>query len=191
MENKKYSIVFYLEGDVLNQIRSIQEELTNLTGSRKCIDAWMPHMTLGSGIVVAENQIEKTEKKFELIASQIKPFNVELKDFGGTEHWAGAREGLTTPYVLWIDPIMNSSLESIFLKIKGITDNYDTFYPRITTYVPHATVAYGDLTKEGFDKGWEYLKMLNFSNFVKVNHVSLVENFPDKDIEYKRFNFTG
>lgn len=185
---KNYSIVCYLEGEAHNKVRAIQNELFKLTGSRKCLDAWQPHITLGSGIVVSPEKQAEVDEAFDLLAQNIDSFYLTLHGFGGTTEWKGAREGITTPYVLWINPVMNDDLFATFNRIaEDISSHYETFYPRIMEYVPHVTVAYGDLTKEGYEKGEEYLGSLNFDDTISISHVALVENFPDKDIEYKRF----
>lgn len=189
---KKYSIVCYLTGDVLERVRAIQEELLELTGSRKCIDSWMPHITLGSGIVVPENEQDKVDVLFDEIAQKAQSFDIKLEGFGGTETWGGARPGITTPYVLWIEPIKTEELQGLFEMIKKeITDSYDTFYPRMIEYVPHVTVAYGDLTADGYVQGKEYLAEKGFEGVMKIDHIALVEHFDDKDIEYKRFVLRG
>lgn len=189
---KKYSVVCYLEGKDLARVRQIQHELTDLTGSRKCIDAWMPHLTLGSGIIVPDGEQERTDGLFQKIADKEGPFEIQLEGFGGTETWGGAREGITTSYVLWIDPIKTAQMQHLFEVIRDeITNDYDTFYPRMVEYIPHVTVAYGDLTKEGYDKGHQYLSDIGFTGSMRIDHIALVENFDDKDVEYKRFYLKG
>ena len=188
--SKQYSIVCYLEGALHDKVRAIQGELFELTGSRKCLDAWTPHITLGSGVIVPQERQREIEDAFAKIVEQQSMFDVVLIGFGGTTEWKGAREGVTTPYVLWVNPVMNEKLLELFNTIADkITSNYDTFYPRIVEYVPHVTVAYGDLSKEGYEKGDEYLKTIDFKDVIIVSHIALVENFPDKDVEYKRFYF--
>ena len=187
---KNYSIVCYVEGSAHDKVRAIQEKLFELTGSRKCLDAWTPHITLGSGIIVPPERQEEMGAAFQQVAGQQTAFSVTLSGFGGTNAWKGARPGITTSYVLWVNPVMNTELQNLFDAIADkITNGYDTFYPRITEYVPHVTVAYGDLTEEGYEKGSEYLKTIDFEDEMLISHVALVENFPDKDIEYKRFHF--
>ncbi len=187
---KRYSIVSYLGDPVCERVRAVQEKLFELTGSRKCLDAWMPHITIGSGIIVPQERQEETESAFREIADEQSAFRIALHGFGGTEEWKGAREGVTTPYVLWVNPIITDQLLALFTTIADeITSRYETFYPRILQYVPHITVAYGDLTKDGYAKGKKYLDTTNFNDEMVVSHIALVENFPDKDVEYKRFNF--
>jgi len=173
-----------------DKVRDIQKKLFELTGSRKCLDAWTPHITVGSGIIVSTEKQKETDKAFQKVADQQSAFNITLSGFGGTTEWKGARVGITTPYVLWVNPVMKEQLMGLFKNIADeITSKYDTFYPRIMEYIPHVTVAYGDLTKEGYEKGKEYLKTLKFKDEINISHIALVENFPDKDVEYKRFYF--
>jgi len=187
---KNYSIVCYLEGEAHDKVRAIQEELFTLTGSRKCLDAWQPHITIGSGIIVSPENQQVVDNDFDSLARDTDSFDIELNGFGGTTEWKGAREGITTPYVLWINPVMNEKLLELFNRVANdITSHYETFYPRIVEYVPHVTVAYGDLTKEGYEKGEKYLNSINFNDTISISHIALVENSPDKDIEYKRFYF--
>lgn len=187
---KNYSVVCYLEGLPYEKVKALQKTLFELTGSRKCLDAWTPHITLGSGIIVPQEKQEETDNTFQKLVDEQDSFKVILNGFGGTSEWKGARVGVTTPYVLWVDPIMNDALQELFNNIAdNITSKYDTFYPRIIEYVPHVTVAYGDLTEEGYNKGEEYLKTTNFRDEISISHIALVENFPEKDVEYKRFYF--
>lgn len=188
--SKRYSVVCYIERPVHDKVRAIQDKLFELTGSRKCLDAWTPHITIGSGIIVPQEKQQEIEKVFQKVADRQLAFNVALNGFGGTAEWKGAREGVTTPYVLWIEPVMNEQLLTLFNMIADeITSNYETFYPRIIEYIPHVTVAYGDLNKEGYERGRKYLETLDFTDEITVSHVALVENFPEKDVEYKRFYF--
>ncbi len=188
---KRYSIVCYLEGDDLSRVRALQQKLTDLTGSQKCIDSWMPHLTLGNGIIVSEEEQVHIESLFEEIARKEHSFEIKLEGFGGMETWGGAREGVLTPYVLWVNPIKTDELQHLFETIRNkVTSGVDAFY-RIADYVPHITLAYGDLTKEGYEIGKQYLADSDFAGSISVNHIALVENFPDKDIEYRRFYLKG
>lgn len=189
-QSKNYSVVCYLEGLPHDKVRAIQKKLFELTGSRKCLDAWTPHITIGSGIIVPRERQQETDEAFQKLLDQQSVFNVILSGFGGTTEWKGARKGITTPYVLWVNPVMNEQLLRLFNTVAdGITSKYETFYPRIVEYIPHITVAYGDLTKEGYEKGEEYLRTADFKDEISISHIALVENFPDKDVEYKRFYF--
>lgn len=195
MENTtSYQIVCYLEGEHYERVRMIQEKLFELTGSHKCLDSWSPHLTIGSGILVPLEQKSTMENAFEKLTANQKPFTIHLKGFEGISNWKGAKEGVLTPYVLWINVAMNDDLMNLFKQVAStITDQYETWWSRITEsdYSPHVTVAYGDLSAEGYAAGMNYLKTLNFEDAITISHIALVEYTPDKDTEYKRFYFGG
>lgn len=184
---KRYAIVCYLENEHFDKVRKIQNDIFNLTGSRKCLDSWMPHLTVGSGILVDENEQEKIDDLFQKLIDNQDIFEANLSDFGGTENFK--LDEKLTPYVLWINVVINEKLQKLFNDIEAMTSNYEAYWGRIVKYNPHVTVAYGDLDFDGYQKGLEYLSKLKFSDTVKISHIALVENFPDKDIEYKRFYF--
>jgi len=48
--HKQFAIVSYIEGSSKEKIRLLQEKMYEVTGSRKCLDDWLPHITLGSGV---------------------------------------------------------------------------------------------------------------------------------------------
>jgi 2'-5' RNA ligase len=190
MKSKNYSLVCYLEGEVLEKVQNIQQELFELTGSRKCVDAWLPHITLGSGITVPEDKQKETEQLFGEVALKLQTEEVALKGFNGIDNWAPAEASGLTTYVLWIDVEKTKELQSIFEILKTtITDDFETFYPRMESYRPHVTVAYGDLSEGGYEKGKEYITKKDFKDSMNVSHIAWVENFPDKDGEVKRFYF--
>lgn len=185
---KRYAIVCYLENEHFDKVRKIQNDIFNLTGSKKCLDSWTPHLTIGSGVLVNEDEQENFEKLFQELADKQDTFETELSDFGGTENFK--LDEKLTPYVLWINVVVNEKLQKLFNDVaEKITSKYETYWPRIINYNPHVTVAYGDLNFDGYKKGLEYLSELKFSDTIKISHIALVENFPDKDIEYKKFYF--
>lgn len=192
MTKKKYSIVFYLGGESYDRVRDLQQKMFELTGSRECLDSWQPHFTLGDGIWVDDAQLDVAEKKFQEIVSAQKSFRASLQDFGGrTDRTVGDGE-ITTPFVLWIDMQIQPVLLDLVEKIKHeITSQAELWYRMPQPYVPHVTIAFRDLTEEGYYAGLEYLKKENFEDAVTVDHVALVEHLPEKDVEYKKFPFQG
>ena len=190
-ENEKgYQIVCYLEGESFIKVRNIQQKLFELTGSNKCLNSWEPHVTIGSGIVVSSDKQQEMEESFQELVNKQEKFTITIENFDGISNWAGAKEGVLTPYVLWIDVKMNERLMNLFKDTASlITDKYDTWWSRIIDYVPHITVAYGDLTEEGYKIGMDYLKSINFYEEIVISHIALVEYSENKDIEYKRFYF--
>jgi 2'-5' RNA ligase len=70
-----------------------------------------------------------------------------------------------------------------------ITSKYDLWWNMPQPYTPHVTLAFRDLTEEGYDKGRAYLQKEGFRDVITVSHIALVENLPDKDSEYRRFYY--
>ena len=115
-----------------------------------------------------------------------------MTDFGGKTDRVGGKGEVTTPYVLWVDVEITTNLESLVEKVKEkITSKYDLWYQMPQPYTPHVTIAFRDLTKEGYKKGKKYLEEISFKKFVQVSNIALVEKLPESDIEYKRFQFTS
>lgn len=52
MENnaRNFSLVSFLSGEEYKQVRELQKELSTITGSRKCLEDWLPHITIGGGV---------------------------------------------------------------------------------------------------------------------------------------------
>jgi 2'-5' RNA ligase len=187
---KKYSIVTYLNDESSKKVREIQQKLFELTGSRACLDEWEPHTTVGSGIWVTEEELAEVEKTFTQLAKETKPFSVTVSGFGGLTDRKGGEGEATTPYVLWIDIVVGDELKNLAGMIEEeVTSKYKLWYKMPVPYTPHVTVAFRDLNKEGYEKGREYLKELNFEDEIIISHIALVEKLPGKDVEYKRFDF--
>jgi len=189
MQKKKFSIVCYLKDDNLKKVRSLQKELFDLTGSHACIDAWLPHITVGDGIHVNDKELAEIEKSIADLASGQNIFQVAIGGFGGLTDRKGGLDEITTPYVLWIDVNVNEKLQNLVQIInKQVTLKYDLWYKMPQPYTPHVTLAFRDLTEKGYNEGMEFLSKKEFSDDVKISHISLVEKLPDVDVEYRRFN---
>lgn len=189
-DKRKFSIICYLEGESKQKVRNLQNKLFELTGSRACLDCWEPHLTVGDGIWVTSNELKEAETLFQGLADSEDSFEVTLEGFGGrTDRPSGIGE-VTTPYVLWIDVVVNDELRRLVNKMKdSITSKYKLWWSMPQPYTPHVTLAFRDLTEEGYKMGNEYLEKEGFKDSILISHIALVENLPDKDVEYKRFYF--
>ena len=187
---KNYSIVVFLEDEPLEEVRELQKKVFELTGSRECLDAWKPHFTVGDGISVTDEELNEVEEILRNFTSTQSLFKVSLAGFGGLTDRKGGVGEKTTPYVLWIDAVMNETLEAFVEKIrKLITSKYQLWYEMPRPYTPHVTIAFRDLSKEGYEKGKMYLQELDFEKTVITSHIALVEKLSNTDKEYKRFYF--
>lgn len=182
--NHKFSIVTYTDNELTEKIRTLQKEIFNLSGARKAMDEWGPHLTLGSGPIVEDDNIEDFKKSLEEIISDEKPFGVELKNFSSyryTKYKGG---------VIFIKVILNEKLISLVEKIENLTNKYEKWYQLSLPYDPHITLAFRDLTDEGLEKCEEFFKDKTFLEEVKVDHVSIVEKGEDgTEREFARINF--
>lgn len=188
--NRKFSIVCYLAGEKLDRVRNLQEEVSKLTGSRASLDSWIPHVTVGDGIWVSEPELKILEKELFELTNQQEKFLVNIGGFGGLTNRKGGEGEVTTPYVLWIDVDVNENLKKLVDNIYSqVSSKYKLWYSMPKPYTPHVTVAFRDLSKEGYYKGLQFLEDKKFSDEIEVSHIALVEKLPDKDVEYKRFYF--
>lgn len=188
---KKYSLVAYLIGEEYNEVRALQKEISEITGSTKCLTDWQPHITIGDGPETNEEQLEELSEQLESFVKSHQPFATKITGFGGIENWKGAVPGEITPYVIWLNVEVSQELLGFWNELRvAITEKYPAWLPRTQTYVPHVTIAFADLTKEGYDKGMAYLASKNFESPLTISHIALVEcygvgNMTSK--EYKRF----
>ena len=189
---RHFSIVCYLIGEQYKEVQNLQEKIMNVTGSRACLDFWEPHLTLGDGIELTNLDIRDVEESINNITQNQKKFDVEISGFGGLSNRQGGIGEITTPYVLWINVAVSNELQGLVNSIKeSITKKYPLWYKMSKPYTPHITVAFRDLTKEGYEKGIQFLQTQSFLESVAISNIALVEKLADKDIEYKRFNFSG
>ena len=180
----------YLEDELKTEVRVLQEKLFELTGSRECLDAWQPHLTIGNGILVDESKLMQVESDIEALVKNENTFQVALEGFGGLTNRKGGEGEITTPYVLWVDVVVNKELTELVGKVRDIiTSKCELWYQMPKPYTPHVTLAFRDLSEDGYSNGLDYLNGRSFNNSAQISHIALVEKLPTADIEHKRFKF--
>src|SRR5688572_25533843 len=97
----KFSVISYFDDSVTKEIRSVQETLSELTGSKGSLAAWIPHITVGSGIVVEEEQLAEFYEKIEKFLQGYSSTLLKTKEFSFMDNWSGFKLGFT-PYVVYI-----------------------------------------------------------------------------------------
>lgn len=189
---KAYSLIVNLNGEQYKSIRSLQKEISILTGAKRSIEDWLPHITIGDGPYLSEEEVVVYEKELAEFCKAQKKVVTRLRGFTGIDNWKGAQLGLS-PYVIWIDVEVSDDLKNLFEKLKdNITSKYGTWLPRTSSYTPHVTLAFADLTKEGFEKTLELLKTKNIDEDFLIDNITIVECYGDDrmtSVEYKRFYF--
>jgi 2'-5' RNA ligase len=185
----KFSIISYFDEKTTKEIRDIQEALSEITGSFGSLTAWTPHITVGSGIVVEENQLEEFYKKIEIFLGGFNSTELKTKEFSFMDNWSGSKLGFS-PYVVYIKPFSYGTLPGIasFFE-EELKPQYLTWYDQPWPYKPHITVAYKDLTEEGYNKAQNYLKDKIFEREITIDNVCLAVG-DEKGVwkEFKRFS---
>lgn len=172
----KFSLVIYFDKKLTNKIISLQRELYRLTGSHACLDIWQPHLTIGSGIIVQDENIKQVKKILKSITSKVSPFEVVVKDFSFMNNWPGGKLPGHTKYLVGLDVKVNKNLSWLAQVVKlELTDKCKVWYEQPWPYLPHLTIAYKDLNLEGFKKANEIYKKKNFSGKTLINHIALVQ----------------
>lgn len=180
----KLSIVSYLDPDTTRQVRELQKTLSDLTGSIAALTSWSPHITLGDGVEVDDTDTLVAE--LTQIANSTNSFDLKVSGFSSIDSRPIGRGEISTPYVIYIDVVPNQALLDLVQKIGRVTNEYETWYLMHRPYLPHVTLAFRDLTKDGYEKGLEYLKDKDVELVSKIDHIALVEKLDEVDREYKR-----
>ena len=188
-----FSLVTYLIKEDYKLVREIQKEISEITGSKKCLIDWLPHITVGDAIIINENKLPSILQELQELANQQKMINAKINGFGNVNDWKGAVAGKVTPYVIWLNVEINHELVDLFNRLRdNITSGYETYLPRTFNYAPHITIAFFDLDVEGYKKGLDYLRNKSFEREFEISHVSLVECYGEVNMtsaEYMRYYF--
>ena len=60
---KNYNIISNLTGEDFKKVRSIQKDISQITGSKKCLVDWLPHITIGDSPLLSEEELVEYENK--------------------------------------------------------------------------------------------------------------------------------
>ena len=115
-----FPIVTYINQKLTQKVRSIQQELYDLTGSKACLELWEPHITVGSGINVEEEELSTLFNDVSRVVKAAKPFRIHIENFNFMDNWSGSKMKDFSPYVIYLDVITSPQLQQLVetLKIK-------------------------------------------------------------------------
>lgn len=188
------SLISNLSGDSYKKVRSLQKELSRVTGSISCLADWQPHITIGDGLVVDQQTMTGLTTELQAFAESHQPVKARIHGYAGIDNWKGAVEGKVTPYVIWLSVEMNDELMALWSSLRDkITARYEAWLPRTVEYNPHVTIAFSDLTKEGFEKGMAYLgenahRIADI--WFDINSITIAECYGEgymQSVEHSRF----
>lgn len=185
----RLSVVCYLDDESTSIVRSMQNTLGNLTGARASLDLWLPHITVGDGVEVNESELSILKDRFEFLAVNTKPFNLDLYEILKIDFRKGGEGEATTPYGLYLDVKQNEELLKFVSSIAAVSEPLKKWYLMPSPYHPHCALAFKDLSEEGYKLGSKYLDKQNIKLRTKISSVSIVEMLPNATREFARFNF--
>jgi len=171
------------------KVRELQQKLSEITGSKASLSSWQPHVTVGDGVEVDDEQLQELQNEMIGIADQSHTFLLSLKGFSTLENWKGGEDENVSPFVIYLDVHVNPDLTRLIESIANVTTKIDKWYLMPEPYVAHCTLAFRDLSEEGFKLGVEYLQKTDLSLTATIDHLALVEKLPSVDRELVRFNF--
>ena len=184
---ERFCVVVSLRGSVAAKVRRVQRSLSLKTASHACVDFWQPHLTVGSGINVAEKKLSTLTTQFHSALNNITPFSVRIQGYEFMDRWSGGVFG-RSPYVVYLRVTRTPVLFTLVTAVHKVTNRYSLFYRQPWPYTPHVTLAFSDLTKAGFHQAKAFLKGKKFTGTLRVDHVALLrKNSRGRWTEYKKF----
>ncbi|NTW46270.1 MAG: 2'-5' RNA ligase family protein [Candidatus Moranbacteria bacterium] len=162
-------------------MRALQERIAVETGARASLDIWAPHITIGSGISVPDEDVSHAKELLDRAVENIEPFPIVVSGFGFMDDWVGGRQPGVTPYVVYLGIEIPDSLRLLVESVRtGLTERFDRWYEQPSPYTPHITLAYRDLAEEGYLRIKEEFEHEAFSASPIIDHVSLVDEIPGR-----------
>ena len=183
----KLSLVSYLDPESSREIRAIQTELSGITGSKASLNSWEPHVTVGDAIEVSKEELADVKERIKELCKSTSSFQLRLQGIESLDNWMGGAG--ETPYVIYLNVQLNNELDMIDKEVADKIKDYDKWYVMPKPYLPHCTLAFRDLTEQGYVKGLEYLQETDPRVTAHIDHIALVEKLADVDRELIRFNF--
>lgn len=185
---KKFSIISYFDDETTNEIRRIQAELAKLSGSTGSLAAWAPHITVGSGLEVEDDELDSFLDKVKNFLTTVHATEIKTKEFSYMDNWSGKKLGYS-PYVVYIKPYDYGTLGTIATFFEEeMRKQFKSWYDQPWPYNPHITVAYKDLSEEGYELIKKHLADKFFEKNIQIDNVCLALEGDDGFWrEFKRF----
>lgn len=185
------SLVTYLDAQSTQAVRNIQTELSHITGSRACLDSWLPHNTVGDGLTVNSKEIEKLTDTLKPLLANFSSFKLRLNNYDYFQSRPIGKRESSTPYAIFITVEPNEQLLELVEIIRRSTEHLEKWYRMSTPYSPHITVAFQDLTEEGLRLGMQHLENKTIHLTSTISAVSLVEKTADQNIQRAEINLAN
>ncbi|MHB1920710.1 MAG: 2'-5' RNA ligase family protein [Chitinophagaceae bacterium] len=152
---KKTERIYFLaiipDKKVTEEVTEIKEEIALGTGSSHALKV-LPHITLQSPFKAEPSLEDYFLEKLMEFAQDFSSFKVTLKDFGSFSR--------DDSPVLYLKVIKNEALLGIHRKLMNFLQREFGFSPLLarTSFSPHLTLAYRDLSPEQFQGIWPMME---------------------------------
>jgi len=180
----QFSTVIYIQNKESDKLR---KEISKKFHSIQSLKQWALHITIGSGVLLSEENLKKVTVELRKMASLFNPFRIKLRGFG---YKIKKNVDNCEPYVVYVNVEMNDKLKELNHLVEEVLEKYERWY-EIEEYDPHMTLAYEDLTKENFIKLKKWLeeskKEVNFDFSINSFSFALHKGRNDRREEYTTF----
>jgi 2'-5' RNA ligase len=180
------SIVSYLDSAAIDNVRQLQQTLSEITGSRVALDSWQPHITLGDGIDIPHSALADFVDDMKRALQSTAIFNVTISGISSLDSRPTGIGEISTPYVIFINVSVNQELTNLVARIDTLINGRSIWYHMPRPYLPHVTLAFRDLSEAGYRSGLDYLQGKTVRLTSKIDHIALVERRRDTDAELTR-----
>ena len=180
------SIVSFLDDEVTRKVKDLQIALSEVTGSKASLFSWSPHITLADGVELSGDELEEFVKELKYIADATPAFELDIAGFDSLDSRPIGDGEVSTPYLIYIDVKMNQDLIDLVNNLRARITSYPKWYSMPQPYLPHITLAFRDLSEDGFVAGLKYLEGKSIKLSSHINHIALVQKLEERDQEYTR-----
>lgn len=190
---KRYACIAILKTESLKELSLLQNKVFEIAGSKQFREEWPPHITVGIGVELTDDEFQKLCENLFEIAKKHNSLEVQLNKISFRENPRLLKiDPSYTPHVMHLDVEVTENLNSLVSDLDKILRSYTMFH-EIFPYNPHLTVAGRDLTSESVMQLEREFEGDFFETTVVIDSFSLVltpgkDNDLDRMKEVKRFN---
>lgn len=189
----RYPLVAYVDEALTAKVRTIQQQLSDLTGSHACLDVWDPHISVGSEVWLKDDELDDYASELKAATANTPPFLVTIANFGFIDNWSGGKLPGNTPYGVFLDVVVTPELQHLVELIRPVCAARRQYFEMPWPYHPHITIAFKDLTQEGYEKAKQLFEKQPFSVRTAIDSFSIVRHneVSDKNVEAVRISLTS
>ncbi len=178
---ERYPLIAYLDDCLTDKVRNIQMDLSRKTGSRGCLEAWEPHISVGSEVRLSETEVPSYVDDLRGAAVGINPITMRIQGFGFIDDWAGAKLPGNTPYGVYLKVVVSPELLRLAEVLRSVSASRNVYFEMPWPYRPHVAVAYKDLTHQGYMIAKEMLEKAVFDEIAVLDTFSLAKHNEIRD----------